>query len=657
MVDYSSYSDSKMQARIIDAVTDIRGKSQTYNKLPPYVRDRADAGYTLGGIAEAADNEYEKAKQSIKGMASFNDPRGINGDFAVSFQSVVTDTSRIQLVTFIDANTVRLPEEFSGGAYNGYLVGFGLQFRNLIGISPISDRAYRRVITFEGGVATLEAAVVGAENELTYAILCWPDRVDIPGPVIADPRTVNGVMGGTVLPPQNPSTILTIVGNEVPHIDPDRIVKLPGHLYISGVPVGAWDGWSLRFLDGVNEGQDFPITSHLKSPPGWSAFTYLSLQSAIPGGAVEGDWFTLIPTASDFFSSAQNAFRGMFIQASAVSASSSGYLGQGLPKQTREIISSEFSALSIPAKTTAFIFNPSDNSGTEFEYPIIPDSFVGISNNYIELAQLADYLGIYLDDLDPDLLQREQIASAYDFHRVRGTKAGIELLCRLRGFEASIEELSSTFTPGAESFPTRTPGSLNTSVTSTGGGFIHTNIIGATVTVAHKQLPNEELSPDLVVPQNGQGVPRAYVATAAGRNDARIPDSDVNIYVERVNPLAQVSVSLFQRLARQLTDQGLPAHVSINILGILQRFNNNVWVADPLRYRVGNDTDLIVEVTGDLLVVSIGDGSSFIDEPASVSSSLLLTMPARYGNTRSANTFAGASEGVPRWTIGTTRLA
>lgn len=633
-VDYSSFSPSKMQSIILDAVTGVYGGSQTYNTLPQYVRDRADANYTLGGIAEAADNEYQKAKQSISGMSNFNDPRSINGDYAVSFQSSVTDKNRFQPVLFLSDSEVILPPQFHSSNFDGYLVGFGLLFRDLIpnNPAPISDNEYRRVTVFQNGRATLEGSIDGALGELTYAVLCLPDRVDIPGPVIANPQSSEG----SVLSAQDPQSIISTANITA---DPENIVVLPGHLYIYGVPSGSWEGWTIRFLDGGNAGQDYLINQHLQFQDigELDPTTFLVLESSITGGAVEGDWFMLAPPETEFFSSSDNAYRGMFVQSAATSPSDQGYFGQGLPRQVREIIKSDFDALSIPAKTTALVFDPFDNNGSEFEYPPIPNAFIGISNNYVELAQLAEYLGIYLDDLDPDVLHREQIAAAYDFHRIRGTKAGIELMCRLRGFESSVEELASTFTPD--------------------GGFIANNVVGSTLTVEHKQLPNEELPLNLNVPQSGQGVPREFVATPAGRDAARIPDSDINIYLERVNPLAVVSSVIFQRLSKQLKDLALPAHVNINILGLLQRFYNNAEVLCALETLLTHAPNIVVDVNEVVILQVIGNGAAYFDEPINTTSSLLLIMPARYDTTRSVNTYGTQTEGVPRWTIGTTRLA
>jgi hypothetical protein len=637
MVDYSNYSSDQIQSLILDAVTEVRGRSETYNKLPAYVRDTSDRGDTLKGIAEAADSEYQKAKQSIKALADFNKPREANSRYAVSFQSVVTDVNRYQPVLFASDQEILFGGAFQSSQYDGYLVGFGIQFKSLIpGVnSPISNNVYRRVISFTNGVALLEQPISGATGELTVAILCWPDRVDIPGPVIANPKDPEG----SILGAQDPQSIIDTVGDTLDHSDPERIVVMPGHVYIYGVPEGAYAGWSIRFLDGDHKGREIRISKHLQyqeiGDP--EPTTYISLQGSIPGGAVAGDWFMLVPPDTEFYSSVDDAFKGMYVQAHATGTGDVDYFGVGIPRQVREVVGSSFNALSIPAKTTAFIYSPSDNTGFEFEYPPIPDTFIGISNNYVELAQLANYLGIYLDDLDPDILQREQIKSAYDFHRLRGTKDGIQLLCRLRGFEAHIEELASTFTPD--------------------GGFIDSNVIGSTITVEHQQLPNEELPTDLKVPQNGQGVPRAFVATPAGRAAARIPDSDVNIYLERVNPLAQASSALFQRIAKQLREQALPAHVSINTLGLLQRFLNPVDISVNLDLLGAHTPDIVVNVNELVTAFSVGNGESFVDEPVTFTSSLLLIMASRYDNTRYAPTYNSLNEGVPRWTIGNTRLA
>lgn len=623
---YTSYTDAQIESLIVSNCSTIR-RNTTYDQLPPYVRDVADEGGRLEGLAATATGEYDKAKQAIKGIQDFNDPRKINDAFAVEFQGILNvDLSRLLTLVFVDDSTVDVVGGNWSQLSSGFLNGFAISFPETLNVSTV-ELQYRRIISSvpdtNGGVPvyrlTLESAISGAEQQANAAVnpqqlayLSFPDRIDLPSVLISDPRE-----NGTTLPSQAARTS-------------NSMVILPNRDFMLSVVAGAWDGWTLRMIDGAHAGQEAYINDHTIV----SETHILSLQQELPNIAAD-DFFMLIPPPDQFISPALNAYSGMYVRVAVTGASDINYGSRGVPAQTRQILSSKFYPLSRPARSEAIIYDQFSNSGSEFEYPPPFNAKIGVSDTFVELAQLAEYLGIYLDDLDPEALQREQLSSAYDFHRIRGTQEAVELLCRLRGFDAIVEENVSTFTPDP--------------------GFITRDIVGAAESVEHKQFSPGELQQDLVVPQDGRGVPRSFVATTAGREASRVPDSDVSIYLERVNPLAIESSDAFVRLYRQLRDLALPAHVDIIFFGLLQRLTNTVDIAQTLT--VGNINTLAVEITNSLYSSPIGAFTSEETLDSVISNALLLISPQRYDTiVRWSDANVTSATGVPRWTLGNTRL-
>lgn len=632
---YTSYTDQQISSLIVENCASVR-RNTTYEQLPQYVRTVADEGKRIEALAASATGEYERSKQAIKGMADFNDPRKINDAFAVEFQGVVSlDTSRIIPVEFTDDQTIQIVSGTWPSVSSGYLDGFAVTFLDG-GINlPVTQLQYRRITssTQGSGVYTLsldqavenayaQTHTIPAEPAIQFAYLSFPDRVDLPTALISDPR-----QDGTTLPTQDLRSQVASFG--LSHSDPNKVVVVPNREYLVSVPEGAWDGWTLRMIDGAHAGTELVVEDHIL----YNGSHILSVGGELASIA-QDDFFMLIPPADQFVSIAKNAYSGMYIRVGTTGPSDINYGTRGVPSQTRQILTSEFEPLSRPARSEAFIYNPFTDSGSEFEYPPPYNAKIGVSDTFVELAQLAEYLGIYLDDLDPEALQREQLASAYDFHRIRGTQEAIELLCRLRGFDTIVEENVSTFTPHP--------------------GFIFDSTSGASVSVDHKQFSEGSL-PELVVPQDGRGVPRSYVTSAAGRAASRVPDSDISVYLERVNPLAIESSDAFIRLYRQLRDLAVPAHVDIIFFGLLQRFTNNVEIGQDLT--VGCLSDIAVDIVNDLYSAPIGAAESVEALAAVISNSLLLISPQRYDTTvRWSNGVAANETGVSRWTSGNTRL-
>ena len=628
-------SDSVISSKILEECATIRD-NKTFTLLPDHMKADDESGI-LRAMSEASTAEYDRALQAVKGTKEFNNVRTINKNYAVSFQASVTDISRTFVATFTSDSTIAFSGEWISLA-DGYLNGFGIQFKTVsfsgttIGTTDTNNQ-YRKISSFvvSGGVATaeLDFTVSNGNGDTTVAVICYPDRIDVPGVVISDPRHEEG----TVLPVQSTSAALSsLTASVVGHSDTRRLVVLPGHSYIKGVPAGSWDGWSIKFIDGELAGTSYVIDAHLENDD----YIVLSLNNLIELD-VENDWVMLVPPASEFFSVTENAYRGMYAQTSAESAPNAYYVGTGVPKQTRQIVASEFLPMSIPAKSVAYVYDALNDDGAEFNFPPVPNSFVGISDTYVELAQLAEFLGIEIDDLDPEQLQREQIASAYDFHRIRGTKKGIELLCRLRGFSAAIVENASTFT--------------------TDGGTILNKNAGVSSSVPHIQFSGDTVDPDLLVPQSGQGVPRSYRATAQGMNDARIPDSDISIYLERANPLSQPSSIIFQRLYKQLSELATPAHVDIIFFGLLQRFNDIAEMTETVAVEATFFPNFPVDVANELYAAFLGDGQSIETLQAIVSNGLLLTSALRYDTqNRYPSEIPEYSGPTPRFTLGITRI-
>lgn len=630
---YTSYTDAQIESLIVSNCSTIR-RNTTYAQLPQYVRQSADEGGRIEGIAATATGEYDKAKQAVRGMSDFTDPRKINDAFAVEFQGVLSmDAARGIFVQFTDDSTV----EIIGGNWpnlgNGFLDGFAVSFPASFNHTSV-ELQYRRIISSETvgtsyrlkldqAIDTAYANTSVLPDPTQFAYLSFPDRLDLPSVLISDPR-----QEGTTLPTQDLRSQVSSMG--LTHTESGRVVVLPNRDYMLAVPVGAWDGWTIRMIDGVHAGEEVYIDDHIK----YSGAHVLSIRSPLESISAD-DFFMLIPPTDQFISPVKNAYSGMYVRVAVTGPTEINYGSRGVPAQTRQILTSEFYPLARPARSEAQIYNPYTNSGSEFEYPPPFNAKVGISDTFVELAQLADFLGIYLDDLDPEALQREQLASAYDFHRIRGTREAIDLLCRLRGFDTIIEENVSTFTPDP--------------------GYITQDIVGAAEAVEHKQFSPGELQQDLIVPQNGRGVPRSFVATTAGRDASRVPDSDISIYLDRVNPLAIESSDAFVRLYRQIRDLALPAHVDIIFFGLLQRLTNTVDIGQHLT--VGNINTLAVEITNNLYSAPIGATQWEETLGAAISNALLLISPQRYDTiVRWSDANVTVASGIPRWTTGNTRL-
>lgn len=632
---YSSLTDEQIASLIVEKCSRIR-RNLTYEQLPQYVRSTADTGGRLGGLAETSTSEYERAKQAIKGMANFNDPRKQNDSFTIEFQGVVNlDNARgIAVEFFGDDSTIRIIGGNWPSLGPGYLDGFAITFPSGVNNHPTTELQYRRIIsssTINGFYTlTLDQPVSGALAALSstpglnqFAYLSFPDRLDLPSTLICDPRN-----DGTTLPSQQLRTQVESMGLD--HTDQNKIIVLPNRDYLLGIPAGTWEGWSISLIDGAHASEDFLVEDHII----FGGSHILSIRGIAPAVS-EDDFFMLVPPGDQFISVADNAYSGMYVRVAVTGPADIKYGGTGVPAQTRQIISSEFYPLSRPARSEAFIYNPYSNSGSEFEYPPPYNAKIGVSDTFVELAQLAEYLGIYLDDLDAEALQREQLVSAYEFHRIRGTKEAVELLCRLRGFDTVVEEAVSTFTPDP-------------------GVIINSNV-GNSISVEHKQFKPSELTQDLVVPQSGRGTPRSFVDSVAGRNASRVPDSDISIFLERVNPLAIQSSDAFVRLYRQIRDFALPAHVDIIFFGLLQRLTNDVDIG--LNVTVGALNALAVEVTTNLYFAPIGAATSEIPLETTISNVLLLISPLRYDTTvRWSDGDVAVDTGVPRWTTGNTRL-
>lgn len=80
-----------------------------------------------------------------------------------------------------------------------------------------------------------------------------------------------------------------------------------------------------------------------------------------------------------------------------------------------------------------------------FEFPPAPDSKVSVVTTNISLAFLARYVGMRLPQGLSEGLKRQLIGSAIDIYKLKGTKAGFEILLRMLGWGVELFELGSNY--------------------------------------------------------------------------------------------------------------------------------------------------------------------------------------------------------------------
>lgn len=121
----------------------------------------------------------------------------------------------------------------------------------------------------------------------------------------------------------------------------------------------------------------------------------------------------------------------------------------GSPIQTRRITS--FSAnLDATGAVLAYIIGVD----VPFDTPPVATSYFGISPSFVSLNYLAQQVGYEPEATDPEVLQKQQILSAVQAYKLKGTLASFKLLFKAFGFQSRITERFSNYAHA----PTDTPG-------------------------------------------------------------------------------------------------------------------------------------------------------------------------------------------------------
>ncbi len=572
-----SYTPKQIQQTLTRA--DIVS-TRVFELLPEYVRSGGDPLKALQSFFGAVQDEYDRHKNSITDVLMLVDPRGINNRFILRGNATFHHIEQLLPYTAATSTTITLNGTPPGVAGDDFYVGFG--FYILIdNASDAPETQYRRVVDYDGTtkVATLDIPWTTLPTS-GVLVLCFPDRIYLPVPIVSDPNRSDG----TILPNQ---TSLT-----------STQVRLPAHFYISQAD-DYYNGWLLEFFDGPSAGIKKTIVDYTGST------LLLTVDSAYPTPAKPtfGNWFRLVPPDNSGISTSNDFYKDRWVRVvSGPSDKSYTY-----PIEVRKIIRSVYDATSVPAKHVAYVWDPQTREGRPFDFPPDPSTYIGISNHYVSLAYLARQLGYSLDALDPEELQREQIRQAFNFYKLKGTARAIDLICRTFGLSSSILEHASNYTHA----PPRVavgPGSDSP---------------------AHTQHPWSTVTPFIETGFGEDSVPSSYLMPP-GRDTARIPDSDISIFLKRLHPKVAFSGQLLSRIIGKV-DQVLPIHIEILLVGFLEEIDEVVKATEAYSMAwtlIPSESVHVVEV---FIGTPIGVVPvSLLTEATKVAQPLVIRTPGRY---------------------------
>ena len=525
--------------------------SKLYELLPEIIRDN-DPMDALKAFFGAVQTEYDRNKDSITDVLMLVDPVNINANYVLEGSPVffypeqfLTSNSGATTATNIvfDGN----PAGVSG---NGFYNGFGVYvWRDFV--TPESRGQYRRIVDYNGStkVATLDLPWTINPGGGSIIAMCWPDRIFIPTEIIADPTRGDG----TLLPDQR------MVSSSA-----NRVV-LPNLFYISDRN-DYYKGWDIEFLDGDNQGLRFPIVTYLgdESDPDETPFT-AQVAGAFPAAPQAKDWFKLIPPSQDQVSVTNDFYKDRWVRI--ISGTEDATFNNVYPFriQNRRILRSEYRTFTgsdsiVPAAHVCFIADDATGEGERWEVPPGPDFIFGITNHFVSLNYLARQVGFDLDALDAEELQREQIRQAFNFYKLKGTRRAIELIARSFGLEASVTEQASNYVHPPDPI----------------------NVGPGSCSPTHKQYPWSEVTPHIERGLGEDEVPCNYL-TATSRDDARIPDSDIKIFLSRINPKAFFDSTILDRILDKV-EIVRPIHVEIILVGFLQVARESIDLTEDLQF-------------------------------------------------------------------------
>lgn len=610
-------SDAEISALI--AATNADTSLTIYELLPQFIRSQ-DPDEVIRGFFQAVQEEYDRNKSMIREIITVVDPYRVNKSNILEGNFVFFHPEQFIYGATCSASPPRAaftgpsPGVSASGFYNDFAIFVWADSGN-----PSAVGQYRVVNAYDGPSKTayLDQDWEFLPSDKAILALCWPDRVWLPVAIVSDPRKA----GGTTFPAQVwDETELAEIPAE--YRDTNILVKLPGLSYLSTID-HYYKGWSLDFLDGRNEGKSSKIVAY------YASTKIAVLESRIYAPDAQ-DWFRITPPVADNIGISDNYYKGRWIHVAAPTKADISY-GTRIRAQTRQIIRSKFDPLTVPASHVAYLSDPRTDAGDPFEYPPAPTMLYGITNSYVPLQHMAALVGIELDAQDAEIYQREQISQAYNFHRLRGTRRALELVCNSFGLDVAIDEAASNYThaPSEEDVGPSAVPDLN-----------------------HEQFGQSTIVPVVKAGLGADDVPVSYL-TEPGRSAARIPDSDIKLFLSRTNINAEeFNADILTRILRKLRPH-MPIHVQIIFVGLLTKINDPVNVTGTLTCQIGPLFPEDVAVSESLFSSPVGTVPERDEYEIATNDGLTISSPARYRNT---STRIGRNSHVPaltRWSRGT----
>lgn len=612
-------SDDEVSAAIASQGEII--ESRLYELLPQTIKEQDPDGI-LKGFFEAVSSEYDRHKKSIGGIIGIVSPQDVNRSYILQGNPVFFHPEQFVLdAVAASPAQLDLSASSSGITGSGYYRDFGVFVWSDSGNANAVGQ-YRKILSYDGNTKIAELDYDWKYLPSTSAIyaLCWPDRIWLPTAIVSDPRQANA----TLLPRQE----FIDINPDIYSIDPDaiqtnKVVKLPGLSYIATI-ADYYVDWSLDFLDGVNAGKSVKIVDYISLNGNYLVVLEKSVEP--PN---EQDWFRLTPPNSNSLGISDNFYQGRWVYTSSPTPGLVEYPGKIRP-QARRILKSSYNPLATPASHVAYIYDAKTGEGEQFRHPPYPTIDYGILASYIPLQHLAAYVGIEIDEADNESYQREQISQAYNFHRLKGTRRAIELVCRSFGLDVTIDEAGCNFVPAPD----------NDAV----------EVSGVTK-LPHKQFSNSEITPHVKQGLGFDDVPVGYL-TSPGNLNARIPDSDIRLFLSR-SELSKDTFDLgvFERIIRRISPH-IPVHVQIIFVGLLTKAVENIDVNELMTCEI---RPLAIEeliMTESFVGTPLGTVPTLDSYSVVMNPSVVLITEARYSKATSRFGRNGIIPATSRWSRG-----
>lgn len=559
--------------------------TRIFEFLPEALRNKdVDPGEALKAFFGAVQEEFDQNKESIDEILFLIDPYNINNRFIL--QGYPTFTHGSQQVTYSGgtATTITLANVPPGVSGDDFLVDFGIYIVYDTTYSGLKG-SYRRVTDYNGStkVATVDTPWPTGLVPTTGVIwLAWPDRVYIPIPIMGDAREVSG----TTLPEQPGS----LANNQI---------MLPGVFYLSSQD-DVYNGYYIEILLGTGKGQTRLISDYEGST------RIATLEKAWAYKPIQGDWFKIThPTR--FGMETNDYYKDKYVRVLSNTKDPTVNYDTNLLRgqiQTRRILRSEYDPYSIPASHICYIHDPVLKEGETWILPPDPDSYIGIVNHYVSLTYLARQVGYRLDAEDPENLQRSQIGNAFNFYKLKGTKRAFEIICRSFGMIPSVQEQGSNYSSA--------PDPVNV-------GPDHCSPRHTQYSVSPSSFEEKGLGED--------GVPCSWYV-APGKDIARIPDSDIKVYLKRAHPNIVIDERFMYRLIDKLEDVR-PIHVEILYIGLLESFLDSFGATEDLAFEGMMSLSETFDASESLFVLSDSQTWKFSDDTV-VDEELLIRSKSRW---------------------------